>query len=570
MAGWYTSRPDQTMKEHRCAFDRSPRRLAAAARCSRAPRRRADLPRAEGPGQGRAEAQGAVQDPHGLQEARLRVPHDPGRGEQGQGGRHDQVVPRAPTSEAVRIIGAKEALHQDRRRPARSPRKVVLEGSGKKQNGVLRQRRRRGHDRRLHGPATTRPTASSSSTSSATRCTHLRRREDGRLRPLRLQLQGRHDARLGGLLQQRRGLLHRADAAAGQADPLDRARTSSRWGNPLGFSGTNMRYVTITKSRFYNNAIGIVPNALDSEKFPPAEDNVITDNDDLLEQLQLPRGRAVQDPDGERRGAAGAGRHRRPAARRPRTTASRTTAIYGNYLVGVARDPGHPARQDHRRRATSIGNQITRQRVRRWAATDLNGRDLAYDGNGTGNCFAGNTGVAGHRCPPTRSTFPPCPFAGANAFSQDAQSRAARLRGRGERAQGLDQAPARGQAGLRRRWSSTRSDGAPDPVRSPSPPRRARARRRRRPPRPSRKTVKVADNYYLPAKLTVKPGHRRSTWKWPAEARSTSTTSSSSRRPKGVQEVPVRPGLQPATVQAHAEEARALQDRLHAPRGDDA
>ena len=28
------------------------------------------------------------------------------------------------------------------------------------------------------------------------------------------------------------------------------------WGSPLGFSATNMRYVTITKSRFYNNALG--------------------------------------------------------------------------------------------------------------------------------------------------------------------------------------------------------------------------------------------------------------------------------------------------------------------------
>ena len=40
-----------------------------------------------------------------------------------------------------------------------------------------------------------------------------------------------------------------------------------------------MRYVTITKSRFYNNALGIAPNALDGEKYPPAEDNVIIDND---------------------------------------------------------------------------------------------------------------------------------------------------------------------------------------------------------------------------------------------------------------------------------------------------
>src|SRR4051794_7604834 len=40
----------------------------------------------------------------------------------------------------------------------------------------------------------------------------------------------------------------------------------------IGFSGTNMRYVTITKSKFFNNGVGIVPNALDSEKFAPPED----------------------------------------------------------------------------------------------------------------------------------------------------------------------------------------------------------------------------------------------------------------------------------------------------------
>src|SRR3954470_21643000 len=51
------------------------------------------------------------------------------------------------------------------------------------------------------------------------------------------------------------------------------------YGNVLGFSGTNMRYVTITKSQWFNNGTGIVPNALDTEKFAPPEENVITDND---------------------------------------------------------------------------------------------------------------------------------------------------------------------------------------------------------------------------------------------------------------------------------------------------
>ena len=56
-------------------------------------------------------------------------------------------------------------------------------------------------------------------------------------------------------------------------------RNVKGWGSPLGFSATNMRYVTITKSQFFNNALGIAPNALDGEKYPPAEDNVIIDND---------------------------------------------------------------------------------------------------------------------------------------------------------------------------------------------------------------------------------------------------------------------------------------------------
>ena len=65
-----------------------------------------------------------------------------------------------------------------------------------------------------------------------------------------------------------------------QSNPKQTIVTNiSGWGSPLGFSATNMRYVTITKSRFYNNAIGLAPNALDSEKYPPAEGNVIIDND---------------------------------------------------------------------------------------------------------------------------------------------------------------------------------------------------------------------------------------------------------------------------------------------------
>jgi hypothetical protein len=56
-------------------------------------------------------------------------------------------------------------------------------------------------------------------------------------------------------------------------------RNIKSYGNVLGWSGTNMRYVTITKSKFYNNGVGVVPNALSTEKYAPAEYNVISDND---------------------------------------------------------------------------------------------------------------------------------------------------------------------------------------------------------------------------------------------------------------------------------------------------
>jgi hypothetical protein len=60
--------------------------------------------------------------------------------------------------------------------------------------------------------------------------------------------------------------------------------------------------------------------------------------------------------------------------------------------------------------------------------TDLNGRELAYNGNGSGNCFSGNTGVS-VTIPADGSTFAPCPFTGANAFSQPASDQMLSLAG---------------------------------------------------------------------------------------------------------------------------------------------
>jgi hypothetical protein len=188
------------------------------------------------------------------------------------------------------------------------------------------------------------------------------------------------------------------------------------WGNPVGFSATNMRYVTITGSRFYNNAIGVVPNALDSEKFPPAEDNVIRGNEIFWNNFDFHAGAPFKPktsgvvplvPVGTGIGLLGG-----------RRIAIEQNQIYGNYTVGVAMVEGFLLEENPQARALEgnsvIGNSFGLN------GADLNGHDLASDGNGSGNCFGGNAGVSS-TVPADGSTIAACPFSGPNAFSSAAQ-----------------------------------------------------------------------------------------------------------------------------------------------------
>jgi hypothetical protein len=195
-------------------------------------------------------------------------------------------------------------------------------------------------------------------------------------------------------------------------------RNVESWGNPIGFSATNMRYVTITRSRFYNNGMGIVPNALDSEKFPPAEDNVITDNDVFWNNFNFHRGAPFKPkatgvvplvPIGTGILLLGGRGHQVEGNR-----------VFGNYLTGIAaiesilvqETPEARILRDNRVTGNDLG----------LGGEDRNGIDLAYDGNGTGNCWGPNTGVQ-VTLPEDPAMFPGCPFGGANTFSADAQNR---------------------------------------------------------------------------------------------------------------------------------------------------
>jgi hypothetical protein len=196
-------------------------------------------------------------------------------------------------------------------------------------------------------------------------------------------------------------------------------RNITSYGNVLGWSGTNMRYVTITKSKFFNNGTGVVPNTLTSEKYTPEEDNVITDNDIFWNNFNyyagapFKVGKAAKDSTAYPVGVGAllfGGRRNRIENNR----------IYGNWLTGAGMIQQFLITKKDPANADLVGNSISNNQFG-LNGTDLNGRDLTYDGNGSNNCIAGNTGVA-VTVPADQSTFATtCPFTGANAFSGKVQ-----------------------------------------------------------------------------------------------------------------------------------------------------
>lgn len=227
----------------------------------------------------------------------------------------------------------------------------------------------------------------------------------------------------------------------GQTPPQAKPKRSlvknvSSYGNVLGFSGTNMRYVTITKSKWFNNGLGIVPNALASEKYAPHEDNVITDNDVFLNNWNYFQGAPFK----LRAGATGDVPY--PVGTGillfggKRTTVTKNR-VYGNYLMGVgaldqlllrldlaSTDPKVMKRVKgvDKDAPTLRGNKISGN-VFGNGGKNPNGRDLFYDGTGSDNCIGPNTGVQ-VTVPADASSFAPCPFTGNNTYNAAAQSEA--------------------------------------------------------------------------------------------------------------------------------------------------
>jgi plastocyanin len=166
------------------------------------------------------------------------------------------------------------------------------------------------------------------------------------------------------------------------------AKNLRSWGNAIGWSGTNMRYVTITRSQFFNNGVGIAPNALDSEKFPPAEDNVIADNDIFWNNFNYFAGAPFKAK------KFGGGFALPPGMGvlmiGVRTTKLQNNRIFGNYLVGVAMVTDFALQKpENKQFADPVSIEISGNKFG-LGGQDLNGRDMAYDGSGRLNCFSAN------------------------------------------------------------------------------------------------------------------------------------------------------------------------------------
>ena len=212
----------------------------------------------------------------------------------------------------------------------------------------------------------------------------------------------------------------------GQTPPQTKPKRSivsnvNSWGNVLGWSGTNMRYVTIKDSIWWNNGAGIVPNVLSSEKFPPASFNVITNNDVFWNNFNY-NGLAPFNKKNTSTGdipyPIGVG----ILLFGSQDTVVEKNRVYGNWLTGLGlleqvlllgkKDP-------KLQEAGVLRRNTVRNNTFGLGGADLNGRDMAYSGNGTENCFSGNTTLSPN-VPADNSTFASCPGPANNAASDAA------------------------------------------------------------------------------------------------------------------------------------------------------
>jgi hypothetical protein len=184
--------------------------------------------------------------------------------------------------------------------------------------------------------------------------------------------------------------------------------------NVLGYSGTNSKYVTITKSAFYNNGVGVVPNTLDSERFEPTADGVIKDNAIFWNNFNyfLPNSGVGTVGNGGLGTVEGIGTIQYPTGIGVVLLGAdgwvvEDNEIFGNFKAGTwtVSDPTNEGDN-----AISMNNQWLNNQMGR-GGTDTNQVDFFSDGSGSANCFSGNVSST---FDPSSSTpnavlYPTCP-----------------------------------------------------------------------------------------------------------------------------------------------------------------
>ena len=285
------------------------------------------------------------------------------------------------------------------------------------------------------------------------------------------------------------------------------------YANTLGFSGTNMRYVTITKSRWFNNGLGIVPSSLDSERFAPPQDNVIIGNQIFWNNFNYYAGApyALRDEAADLSGYPvgtgillfGGQRHR-----------VEDNDVYGNWLVGIGAIQqilqGKTKQDPDAQRGILKGNEFVGNTMG-LAGQDLNGRDMFYDGSGSGNCFSDNT-LLSPNLPSDNSTFTPCPFTGANTLVPAVQGEAL-----GWVAAGKKEDPGTFESAWIRQPHKAQK-GIRPLVRCADDPECRKAQKGTasiaKAAATAKRTVKVGDYFFKPRRLAF-GGKVKITWKWP-------------------------------------------------------
>jgi hypothetical protein len=229
----------------------------------------------------------------------------------------------------------------------------------------------------------------------------------------------------GGTMSNSEAFYHNdAGFYVGQTPPQTRPKRTTiknvvSWGNVLGYSGTNSRYVTITKSKFFNNGVGLVPNVLESEKFMPHEDNAIVDNDIFWNNFNYYAGAPFKIQASATGGLYPVGTG--VLLFGGKTTRVEDNRFYGNWLVGYGAVSQFLLKPENTAFGLLEGNQVRNNTFGLAGGADKNGRDLFYDGSGSANCFEGNA-TQSPNVPADNSTIAACPKTDANAFNEAARN----------------------------------------------------------------------------------------------------------------------------------------------------